>query len=108
MTLLAGAPAGAIALAALPDTIVADGEAVASVAASGIQDGNGNPIEDGETFTISTDLGTIEKYDFHTPEDYVFRAQRGLERNQVATERPGAMSRLSMRPRETQHSKRTT
>ena len=29
------------------------------------------------------DLGTIEKYDFHTPEHYVFRAHQGLNRQTV-------------------------
>ncbi|HSQ58858.1 MAG TPA: hypothetical protein VLT84_00250, partial [Acidobacteriota bacterium] len=59
VTLLAGPPSGAIALAALPDTIAADGASVASITASGLQDANGNPVEDGERFTVSTDLGTI-------------------------------------------------
>ena len=31
-----------------------------------------------------TDLGAIEKYDFHTPEHYVFRARKGLARETVA------------------------
>ncbi len=31
----------------------------------------------------TTNLGAIEKYNFHTPEHYVFRAHRGLDRKKV-------------------------
>lgn len=63
VTLLAGPPAGAIAPTALPDTITADGAATAAISAAGLEDANGNPVEEGERFTVSTDLGTIATAD---------------------------------------------
>jgi uncharacterized repeat protein (TIGR01451 family) len=57
--LLAGAPAGSIALGAAPASIVADGAATSAISASGLVDANGNSVEDGERYTVSTTLGTI-------------------------------------------------
>jgi hypothetical protein len=59
IALRAGPPAGGIALAASPDTVVADGASMTAVSASGLVDSNGNPVEDGEPFTVDTDLGSI-------------------------------------------------
>ncbi len=59
LMLRAGPPSGAIGLTATPDTLVADGSSTALLSASGLADANGNPIEDGERFTVATDLGAI-------------------------------------------------
>ncbi|HET9950992.1 MAG TPA: hypothetical protein VFS09_04265 [Candidatus Eisenbacteria bacterium] len=57
--LLAGAPSGTIALAAVPASLVADGSSSAAVAAAGLADAYGNRVEDGELVTVATDLGSI-------------------------------------------------
>ncbi|HEU4723824.1 MAG TPA: hypothetical protein VFU59_00865, partial [Candidatus Eisenbacteria bacterium] len=59
IVLLAGVPAGAIALAAAPPSILANGSATTTVGASGLVDANGNPVENGERYTVATDLGSI-------------------------------------------------
>lgn len=59
VTLLAGVPSGAIALSAAPAAIPADGAATALLSAAGLTDANGNQVEDGERYTVATDLGTI-------------------------------------------------
>ncbi|HEY6571724.1 MAG TPA: Ig-like domain-containing protein, partial [Candidatus Eisenbacteria bacterium] len=57
--LLAGVPSGSIALVATPDSIAADGASSTSVSASGLADANGNQVEDGERYTVTSDLGSI-------------------------------------------------
>jgi len=59
LQLVASVPSGGIALAAPPDSVAADSLATLAVAASGIQDANGNVVEDGEEFTVATTLGSI-------------------------------------------------
>lgn len=59
LQLVAGVPAGVIALAAPPDSVAADSLATLGVGGSGIQDANGNVVEDGEEFTVATTLGSI-------------------------------------------------
>lgn len=63
VTLLAGAPAGTIALSAVPSAIQANGAATSALGASGLVDGNGNPVEPGERYTVTTDLGSIATAD---------------------------------------------
>ena len=63
VTLLAGAPSGSIALSAAPAAIPADGAATALVSAAGLTDVNGNQVEDGERYTVGSDLGTIATVD---------------------------------------------
>ncbi len=59
VTLLAGAPSGSIAMSASPAAITADGASTALVSAAGLTDANGNQVEDGERYTVASDLGTI-------------------------------------------------
>jgi hypothetical protein len=59
LSLVADVPAGTIALTSPPDSVAADSLATLAVSASGIQDGNGNAVEDGEEFTVATTLGSI-------------------------------------------------
>jgi hypothetical protein len=54
-----GAPAGAIALTADPDSVAADGLATRAVTAAGLVDAFGNPVLDGEAYTVATTLGSI-------------------------------------------------
>lgn len=63
LTLVTGPPAGAIALAAAPDSLAADGLAVRSIVASGLHDAFANPVADGEAYTVATTLGSIATAD---------------------------------------------
>ena len=63
IALLAGPPAGAIALVATPDSLVADSASVRSITAAGLVDANGNAVEDGERYTVATTLGAIATAD---------------------------------------------
>ncbi|MGE5180146.1 MAG: hypothetical protein ACM3PF_13745 [Bacteroidota bacterium] len=58
-----GPPAGAIALAAAPDSLAADGIATRTVTAAGLRDAFGNAVPDGEAFTVAATLGTIAAAD---------------------------------------------
>ena len=57
--LLAGVPAGAIALNAVTDSLAADSVATLSIGASGLHDSGGNMVRNGETYTVATTLGAI-------------------------------------------------
>ncbi|TMQ62970.1 MAG: T9SS type A sorting domain-containing protein [Candidatus Eisenbacteria bacterium] len=61
--LIAGAPAGAIALVASPDSLAADSVATRALGAAGLHDANGSAVENGEPFTVSTTLGSIASPD---------------------------------------------
>ncbi|HYJ31833.1 MAG TPA: hypothetical protein VE326_01305 [Candidatus Binatia bacterium] len=63
LRLVAGPPAGSIALSASPDSVAADGISVRSIAASGLGDAFLNPVQDGEAYTVSTTLGSIATAD---------------------------------------------
>jgi hypothetical protein len=57
--LLAGAPSGAFTLSAPADSLAADSVATLAIGASGLRDAGGNPVQDGEKYTVSTTLGSI-------------------------------------------------
>jgi len=61
--LLSGAPSGVIALSAPPDSLAADSVATLAVGAGGLQDAGGNPVADGEKYTVATTLGSIQTPD---------------------------------------------
>ncbi|MGH7682556.1 MAG: hypothetical protein ACRENN_11300, partial [Candidatus Eiseniibacteriota bacterium] len=61
--LVAGVPAGAIAVTASPDSLAADSVSTLAITASGLHDGNGNPVVDGEAYTVTTTLGSIASAD---------------------------------------------
>ena len=61
--LLAGAPSGAITLSASPDSLAADSLATLTLGAAGLHDANGNQVENGEKYTVSTTLGAIQNAD---------------------------------------------
>lgn len=61
--LLAGAPSGAITLSAPADSLAADSLATLTVGAAGLHDANGNQVENGEKYTVSTTLGAIQNAD---------------------------------------------
>ena len=61
--LLAGAPSGAITLSASSDSLAADSLATLTLGAAGLHDSNGNQVENGEKYTVSTTLGAIQNAD---------------------------------------------
>jgi len=61
--LVAGVPAGVIAVTASPDSLAADSVSTRTVTASGLHDANGNPVVDGEAYTVTTTLGSIASAD---------------------------------------------
>ena len=63
LTLVAGPPAGTIALVATPDSLAADSVSVRAVTAMALVDGNGNGVENGERYTVATTLGSIATAD---------------------------------------------
>ncbi|RMG20055.1 MAG: hypothetical protein D6729_03760 [Deltaproteobacteria bacterium] len=56
---LAAAPDGSIPMVALPTDINADGMERSTITAGPVTDAFGNPVNDGELLTVSTDLGTL-------------------------------------------------
>lgn len=65
--LLAGAPSGPIALSASPDSLAADSVSTLAITATGLHDGNGNTVEEGEEYTIATTRGAIAAADADPP-----------------------------------------
>ncbi|HLQ67727.1 MAG TPA: hypothetical protein VK123_10915, partial [Candidatus Limnocylindrales bacterium] len=63
ITLGSGAPSGAIALTASPDSVAADGVATRAVSASGLHDAFSNAVLNGEAYTVATTLGSITTAD---------------------------------------------
>ncbi|HEX7078744.1 MAG TPA: hypothetical protein VF363_09995 [Candidatus Eisenbacteria bacterium] len=63
LVLRAGAPSGAVALVASPDSLAADSVATRTITASGLVDAQGNAVEDGEAYTVATSLGAIATAD---------------------------------------------
>ncbi len=63
LVLIAGVPAGAVPLTADPDSVAADSVATRTIAAAGLVDANGNQVEDGEAYTVSTTKSAIASPD---------------------------------------------
>ena len=63
IALVAGAPAGVVALVALPDSLAADSLSTRTLTATGLHDANGNTVVDGEAYTVATTLGAIGSAD---------------------------------------------
>ena len=61
--LLSGTPAGVIALSSSADSLAADSVATLAISAAGLEDANGNQVQDGEAYTVATALGEIASAD---------------------------------------------
>ena len=61
--LLAGTPDSLVALTAPADSLAADSVATLAIGASGLHDAHGNPVRDGEKYTVATTLGSIQTPD---------------------------------------------
>lgn len=61
--LVAGPPAGAIALSAGAAAYPADSVTIVSISASALVDAQGNAVEDGEAYTVSSTLGAVVSSD---------------------------------------------